>query len=190
MVSTKQLRKKKPPFRGDVRVCAAVSDPALLCGWGGERAVWKSESSGRTWTIHTSRTHFTYLYLTFSFYKVKGLDSVSPLPPSRFLSTLKFHNSMKFKIWFVAVRDSRGLEGAGARPAWRRVSAESRRKQEPVRSLRGTRRAVTGVLTGRATPPLNCVLSLLSVAAALRCYLSSRHMQQPQPGAALSPETS
>ena len=34
-------------------------------------------------------------------------------------------------------------------------------------------RAVTGVLTIKATPSLNCVLSLLSAASALKSYLSS-----------------
>lgn len=27
----KAIEEKQPPFRGDVRVCTAVGDPALLC---------------------------------------------------------------------------------------------------------------------------------------------------------------
>lgn len=81
------------------------------------------------------RHRCTHLYLTFSFCKVKGLDRFPRLPHPRFLSTLKFHNSMKFKIWFVAVRYSRDLEGVRARPTWR-ISAGSRSR---VCTLHGTR---------------------------------------------------
>ena len=51
----------------------------------------------------------------------------------------------------------------------------------------GLGRAVTRVLTSKATPSLNCILLLLSAASALKCYLSS--LLRCQPEAALGPET-
>lgn len=51
----------------------------------------------------------------------------------------------------------------------------------------GLGRAVTRVLTSKATPSLNCILLLLPAASALKCYLSSPLRCQPE--AALGPET-